>query len=468
MSWFLPADPREPGFWVEGSGAVNGPVDLPSPGAEPYRSTKGGAPPVSLREALFRGLAPDGGLYLPSRLPILDQNELAVCRVMEWPSLAATLAVRLLSPEVDSASCARISREALDFPIPLIRLTDRIRALELFRGPTLAFKDVGARFMARLMTHFRGEGAPTLNVLTATSGDTGGAVAHAFLGLEGIRVVVLFPEGKVSARQESQFSRLGRNVEAVAVRGDFDDCQRLVKEAFGNVGLREQVPLTSANSINVGRLLPQIFYYFHAWAMAEREGREGEDLLFSVPSGNFGNLAAGLMAMRMGLPDARFLAATNANDVVPEYLVSGVFRPRPSIPTLSTAMDVGDPSNLSRILHLYGNELAALRRDLKGRRVSDRETRACIRRVYRDSGYVLDPHSAVGFQALEAELVGTPELSGILLATAHPAKFAEVVEPIIGEEIPLPPSLAAALEGDRRVTPMEPDPARLVSFLKGL
>jgi threonine synthase len=431
----------------------------------PFISTSGKAPAVPLRDAIFRGLAPDGGLYMPTTYPMLEKEELGRFPEMEWSQMAATLSRHLLGSDLDASTGALLSEKALNFPIPLVPLSDRIHVLELFRGPTLAFKDVGARFMAHLMGHFMQPGAGTLNVLTATSGDTGGAVAHAFLGMEGVRVIVLFPDGKVTSRQERQFSTLGGNVRAVAVRGDFDDCQRMVKDAFQNEKLRGVVPLTSANSINIGRLLPQTFYYFWAWAQLQKEEAPVQDILFSVPSGNFGNLAAGLLAKKLGLPGVRFLAATNANDGVPLFLETGTFEARPSIRTLSTAMDVGDPSNLARILHLYDHDLPALRDDLRGTSVSDQETRACIRRVYDETGYVLDPHTAVGFQGLERKLSRRSSETGIVLATAHPAKFAEVVEPILGETLPLPPELSACMERTREVTPMDPYAGSLERYL---
>lgn len=431
-----------------------------------FISTSGSAPEAPLHEALFRGLAPDGGLYMPRALPQLSEETFRSLPGMDWPQLSSTLARQLLSTELDPVAATSITRSALDFPLPLVRLTDRIHILELFRGPTLAFKDVGARFMAQMMAHFRSTNAEPLTVLTATSGDTGGAVAHAFLSLPGIRVVVLFPDGKVTPRQEYQFSTLGENVTAVAVQGDFDDCQRMVKGVFGKPNIRKKIAITSANSINIGRLLPQSFYYFDAWARLQGEDTpHSPPVLFSVPSGNLGNLAAGLMAKAMGLPGVRFLAATNANDYVPEFLETGHFHPRPSQRTLSTAMDVGDPSNLARILHLYDNDLDRLRGDLSGRSVSDEETRECIRRVYETTGYILDPHSAVGFHALEKELDIRPDERGVLLSTAHPAKFAEVVEPILGKAIPIPSELASCMEGEREVTAMPPKTEELERFL---
>jgi threonine synthase len=440
-------------------------------------STEGKTPPTPLHEALRRGLAPDGGLYMPESLPRIPPGQLETMRGRSWEEVATTVAGHLLSTAVDPSALDSLLKKALDFPIPLVPLKDRIYVLELFHGPTLAFKDVGARFMAGLMAYFRLGTDDPVTVLTATSGDTGGAVAQAFLGRPGIRVVVLFPDGKITPRQERQFSTLGQNVMAVAVQGDFDDCQRLAKAAFQDGGLRESVNLTSANSINVGRLLPQMFYYFQAWAQmpsdvlgtedgrAEVGGPTAPEFLFSVPSGNFGNLAAGLMAKGLGLGGARFLASTNVNDGVPRFLETGRFTPRPSVPTLSSAMDVGNPSNLSRILHLYDGNLPSLTDDLVGRSISDEETTVCIRRTYEDFGYVLDPHSAVGLAALEREMEARPGITGILLATAHPAKFAEVVEPVLGHTLPIPSQLARCLEGNRTVVPIEPEEDALREFL---
>ena len=415
-----------------------------------------------MEEAVLRGLAPDGGLYMPETLPTFSRAEMETWKGRSWPEVAGAAAGRLLSSALDQSSLDHLLGEALNFPVPLVTLRDRIHILELFHGPTLAFKDVGARFMAGLMDHFRRGREDSLTVLTATSGDTGGAVAQAFLGLPGVRVVVLFPDGKVTPRQERQFSTLGGNVIAVAVQGDFDDCQRLAKAAFKDLSLRKTVDLTSANSINVGRLLPQMFYYFHAWAEI---GSAADEILFSVPSGNFGNLAAGLMARAVGLGGVSFLASTNANDGVPRFLQSGRFTPLPSVPTLSSAMDVGDPSNLARILHLYQNNLPKLKSDLVGRSVSDKETQECIRRTYDDFGYVLDPHTAVGLAALELEMKDRPGTDGVLLATAHPAKFAEVVEPILERSLPIPQRLARCLEGNRMVVSMEPEEDALRELL---
>lgn len=407
-------------------------------------STAGRSPSVDLRTALFEGLAPDGGLYVPERLDPLARDLLEGLRSAAFSEVAEVMVGHLFGEDFDGPARDGLTA-ALDFPVPLIGLADGVHVLELFHGPTLAFKDVGARFMTRLIDAYRDAGAAPLTVLVATSGDTGSAVAHAFLGVEGVRTVVLFPEGGVSPLQERQFTTLGGNVNAVAVDGTFDDCQCLVKGAFANQSLRASVRLISANSINVGRLIPQMFYYAYAWAQLP----PGADPpLFSIPSGNFGNLTAGLMARRIGVPAAGFVAATNANDVVPEYLESGVLRPRPSCPTISSAMDVGNPSNFERIRALYEDDLGRLRSDVVGSAHTDGETRRCIADVADRTGYVLDPHSAVGYLGLQAGRRRWPQSTPIVLATAHPAKFLEVVEPEIGTEVTVPARLAERLDAE--------------------
>jgi threonine synthase len=414
---------------------------------------------------------------MPETIPALTESDLARIAEEPWPALARDVVATLMEGDVSQGEIGRITSESLDFPVPVVQIQDRIHVLELFHGPTLAFKDVGARFLARLLAHLTRDEDPLITVLTATSGDTGGAVADALHGVPGVRVAVLFPDGKVTPRQERQFSTLGGNVQALAVQGDFDDCQRLAKEAFrhqareaepweatggarSSIGPSSVYPpppsLTSANSISVGRFLPQATYFFKVWHHFRKAEQNRTSILVSVPSGNFGNLAAGLLAKRMGLRGLAFLAATNANDVVPHYLQTGIYSPRPSRRTLSTAMDVGKPSNLDRILHLYGNDLGELRKDLTGQRVTDEKTLECIRAVFHETGYILDPHSAVGYAALRAALKQRPGTTGVLMATAHPAKFAEVVEPALGQPIPVPPRLAARLDAERRVVEIEP------------
>ena len=413
-------------------------------------STNGRTPATDLGTALLEGLAPDGGLYLPERfIPIAD-GTLEGLRGRSFSDVAREVARHLLGAEITPSDVDALVESALDFPVPLVELEPDVYVLELFHGPTLAFKDVGARFMARLLGHVREEDEGALTVLVATSGDTGSAVAHAFLDAAGVRTVVLFPSGKVSALQERQFTTLGGNVRALEVDGTFDDCQRLVKDAFADEELRAQVRLTSANSINVGRLLPQIFYYVHAWAQLPK----GLPPIFSVPSGNFGNLTGGLIAKRLGLPTRGFVAATNVNDTVPEYLCTGVVRPRVSIQTISNAMDVGDPSNLARILALYDDDLSRLSADVVGSVHDDHETRRAIREVFERTGYVLDPHSAVGYLGLEAGRVAFGDGPSVSLATAHPVKFREAVEAEIGAPVPVPDRLSACLKAERHVTPM--------------
>ena len=424
-----------------------------------FVSTVGESPPVDLAAAVFAGPAPDGGLYLPESLPPADPT------VFADPSLTVPQrAARLLAPflaDLDAGTGTQLLADALDFPLPLVELEDGIHVLELFHGPTLAFKDVGARTLARLIAALRGDDDREVTVLVATSGDTGGAVAHAFAGVAGTRVAVLYPRGRISPLQEKQMATLGGNVLALAVEGGFDDCQRLVRQAFADRDLAAEMRLTSANSINVGRLLPQMVYYAHAAAQLAPA-----TVLFSVPSGNFGNLTAGLMAHRMGMPAAGFVAATNVNDVVPAYLATGVFTPRPSLPTMSSAMDVGDPSNLARIRALYGDDPAAIRRDVTAASFDDRATAETIRDVAARTGYLLDPHTAVGYLGLRKAFAARGTGAGVVLATAHPAKFREQVEPILGRPLALPERLARCLDRPTFARPLPADLAALRQALR--
>jgi len=408
-----------------------------------FVSTRGRAPAASLGTALFDGLAPDGGLYIPDPIEEWSADEIASLTGMSL----AEIGVRTLRPfarAIDGRTLSAVVHDALDFPIPLVEVEPGIYSLELFHGPTLAFKDVGARVMARLMAALGGD----VTVLTATSGDTGSAVANAFYGIASARVVILYPDGRVSPTQEAQLTMFndvaGSNVRGYAIAGSFDDCQRLVKEAFADKELRGRVPLTSANSINVGRLLPQMVYYFQAIAELRRKAGNVPRPIVCTPSGNFGNLTAGLMARRSGAPIGRFIAATNANDVVPQYLLSGKFEPRASKHTIANAMDVGNPSNFERMLWLYQGDLEAVRKDVTGSVHEDVEVKATIKDVFDRTGYVLDPHSAIGY-------LGIRRTKGIFLATAHPAKFSEIVEPVIGRTIDRPEPLAKALEQPRKV-----------------
>jgi threonine synthase len=410
-----------------------------------------------MRQALLEGLAADGGLFVPETIDVMSADEIARLR----DRTLTELAYRALRPytrgELDATTFEAVVVEALNFAIPLVEVDPGLFALELFHGPTLAFKDVGARLMARLMAAVDTADEP-LTVLAATSGDTGSAVAHAFHRVPHTRVVVLYPDGRVSPTQEAQltmFNSEAGNVRAYAVAGSFDECHRLTREAFGNAALRERVRLTSANSVNIGRLLPQMVYYFHAVATADRT-RGARVGLVCTPSGNFGNLTAGLMAKKAGLPIERFVAATNVNDVVPEYLQTGIFTPRASVPTLANAMDVGNPSNFERMLWLYGGEVEAMRHDIAGSRHTDAEVRGAIKRVYEARGYLLDPHSAIAYLGLcgasgHATGRNADRELGVFLATAHPAKFREIVEPIIGHAIETPGPLAEALARPRHI-----------------
>jgi threonine synthase len=403
-----------------------------------YRSTRGAAPAVSFWEALFAGMAPGGGLYVPESLPRLDFEDLRDATLVE---VGTAIAAELIGRGIGRGDLEKLLGEALNFPIPLVLVGDRA-GLELFHGPTLAFKDVGARVMARLMAHANAGTSP-LTVLVATSGDTGSAVAQAFHGVSGTRVVVLFPEGGVTPVQEAQFTTLGGNVTALAVAGTFDDCQRLVKEAFADEPLRRRVQLTSANSINIGRLLPQTFYYAHAALRSRRP------VIFSVPSGNFGNLTAGLWAWQMGAPIRRFVAGTTVNDTVPRYLETGHYEPRRSIATLANAMDVGDPSNLERIRALFSDDVPAMREMIATSVQGDEQVRRTIREVFDNWGYVCDPHTAIAYAALDSVADTDDPLA--FLATAHPAKFKDVVEPLVRAHIPLPRELAEAMARPRHV-----------------
>jgi len=420
-------------------------------------SSRGASPAVPFIDALFAGTAPDGGLYMPERLDPLSTDQLDAIRAANGDivDIGTIVGSHLLRDEITSADMRALVRDALDFPIPLVQVTDNIWVLELFHGPTLAFKDVGARTQARLLHHFT-DGTP-LTILVATSGDTGSAVAQAFHGVPDTRVVVLYPEGKVSDVQEAQMASLGDNIIAVAVHGTFDDCQGLVKQAFADDDLRSHVWLTPANSINLGRLLPQAFYYFVLAGLEPGPAGAGpySGPVVSVPSGNFGNLTAGLIAKRIGLPVARFVAATNVNDVVPEYLRTGDYKPRPSVRTVANAMDVGAPSNFERMRAMYGDNFESLRCDIVGAAFDDATVVAEIGDVYRRYGYLLDPHGAIAWLGLRQTLSAGER--GVFLATAHPAKFLEVVEPAIGEAVPLPPVLADAIKRPRHAERLSVD-----------
>lgn len=409
----------------------------------PCVSTRGaGVPPITVAEALRRGLAPDGGLYVPTDIPAMSAAQFAALRGRSLPAVATALIAPLVTETFDERRLAALMTSALDFPVPLVRPDPRgPYILELFHGPTHAFKDVGARTMARWLAAVAGADDPRpLTVLVATSGDTGGAVAQAFHGVPGTRVVVLYPHGRVSRVQEVQFTTLGGNVSAVAVDGTFDDCQRLVKAAFADQGLTAAHRLTSANSINIGRLLPQMAYY--AWAVLQLPADAPAPTVV-VPSGNLGNLTAGVMASRRGVPIHHFLSATTINDPFPKFLASGTFTPQDAVPTLASAMDVGHPSNLERLTWLFAGDLARLRASVTGLVVTDDEVLETIRDTAAATGYVADPHTAVGLRAARTLPAGDAPV--VVLSTAHPAKFPEVVEPTLQRAVPVPPALAARL-----------------------
>ena len=437
-------------------------------------STRGQAPAVPFRQAVVSGMAPDGGLYVPATIERRPAEWWAGLKQAPFQDVAVAMAQALLGDEFDEAELAALIRAALNFPIPIVQLDESLQVVELFHGPTFAFKDVGARTLARLMSEVQplvlsergvaGDGARVegLTVLVATSGDTGSAVAQAFWGVSRTRVVVLYPEGQVSQVQEAQFATLGGNVTAVAVRGTFDDCQRLAKEAFADAELRRRVRLTSANSISLGRLVPQMFYYAYAALQAPADSR----VVISVPSGNFGNLAAGIMAWRMGAPVASFVAATNVNDTVPRYLATGTYEPRPSVATVANAMDVGAPSNFERLRWLFSGDLDAMRAMISASVHRDDEVQRAIAELHQRYGYVADPHTAIAYLGTQApQHPSTPAPEHLFLATAHPAKFREVVEPAIGETVPLPGPLAEALARPRLVARIGPTPQELANLL---
>ncbi|MGC1243394.1 MAG: threonine synthase [Chryseosolibacter sp.] len=415
-----------------------------------YYSTNNPSLFTSLKEAVLQGLAADNGLYMPERIPALSGDFFEGIHEMTFQEIATVVAEKFTGEDIPSVELKRIIDHTIQFDAPLVPLEKNISALELFHGPTMAFKDFGARFMSQLLGYFSRQIKREIVILVATSGDTGSAVANGFLGVEGIRVIVLYPSGKVSDIQEKQFTTLDRNITALEVDGTFDDCQRLVKSAFLDQELRDAYFLTSANSINIARLIPQSFYYFYAYA---KRTQADKPVVFSVPSGNFGNLTAGLFAKRMGLPVKHFVAATNVNDVVPEYLRSGKMIPKPSRHTLSNAMDVGNPSNFARLVDLYKNDFKAITHDITGYAFTDDETVETMLRVSKEHHYLLDPHGAIGYLGLRQYLSQhDSDVNGIFLETAHPAKFKDVVEKAIGSTIPLPSTLEKFVKGKKQST----------------
>ncbi len=402
-------------------------------------STKNTQEKVSLKKAVLQGLPPDNGLYMPEEIPQLPASFFERMPELSFEEMAFEVCHCLLGYSVEEKALREIVYGALGFDAPLVELNQHTQVLELFHGPTLAFKDFGARFMARLMGHFVEKNERKLTILVATSGDTGGAVASGFLGTEGIEVIILYPSGKVSELQEKQLTTLGQNITAIEIDGTFDDCQALVKQAFLDPELKEVLRLSSANSINIARLVPQMFYYFRAWQQLQASDKE---VVMVVPSGNFGNLTAGLIAQKMGLPISHFIAATNDNRVVPDYIASGQFEVRPSVRTISNAMDVGNPSNFARMQALFAESWEAFKNEISGFAFDDTQTRQAIKEVYDRFGYVIDPHGAVGYLAWQAYQKEHPDSIGIILETAHPAKFIEEVELQIGTQVEIPERLA--------------------------
>lgn len=428
-----------------------------------YYSTNKKASDATLEEAVVRGLAGDKGLYMPRSIKTLPQSFYDEIENLSFQEIAYRVADAFFGEDIPADTLKHIVYDTLNFDTPVVKVKDNIYSLELFHGPTLAFKDVGGRFMARLLGYFiRKEGKKQVNVLVATSGDTGSAVANGFLGVEGIHVYVLYPKGKVSEIQEKQFTTLGQNITAIEVDGTFDDCQALVKNAFMDKELNEHMQLTSANSINVARFLPQAFYYFYAYAQMKKLGK-ADKLVICVPSGNFGNITAGLFGKRMGLPVERFIAANNRNDIFYQYLKTGEYKPRPSVATIANAMDVGDPSNFARILDLYEGSHDAIASEISGETYIDEQIRETVQKTYEETGYLLDPHGACGYRALAENL--KPGENGVFLETAHPAKFLQTVEDIIGTEVKIPEKLQAFMRGTKQSVPMSKDFASFKAYL---
>lgn len=418
---------------------------------------------ATLHEAVVKGLAGDRGLYMPETIKTLPQSFFDNIDKLSFQEIAFTVAQAFFGEDVNEEDLRKIVYDTLSFDCPVARVTDNIYSLELFHGPTLAFKDVGARFMARLLQYFiRQEGNEEVNVLVATSGDTGSAVANGFLGVDGIHVYVLYPKGKVSKIQECQFTTLGKNITAVEVDGVFDDCQALVKNAFMDEELNNHMKLTSANSINVARFLPQAFYYFNAYARMKALGK-ADEMVVCVPSGNFGNITAALFGHRMGLPIKRFIAANNANDIFYNYLQTGKYEPKASRQTIANAMDVGDPSNFARIYDLYKGDHSAVISLISGATYSDDMIRETMMQCYADNGYILDPHGACGYRALSEQLKAGE--TGVFCETAHPAKFKDTVDSIIGAEVEIPERLAAFMKGEKQSVEMGKSFAEFKEYL---
>lgn len=416
---------------------------------------------VELKEAVMQSLAKDKGLYMPEVIPALDKELIDHIENYSFQEIAFIVSKNLIGDYIPDADLKQIVYGAINFPAPVVMLDKNLGSLELWHGPSLAFKDFGARYMAALMSYFIKDQNQNTTILVATSGDTGGAVAAGFYKTSGIEVIILYPSGKVSELQEKQLTTLGENITAIEINGTFDDCQALVKEAFLDSDLNIKYNLSSANSINIARLIPQSFYYFEAYKQVKKYGKE---VVFSVPSGNFGNITAGLLAKKMGLPIKRFIAATNVNKIVPDYLNTGIYEPKPSIATISNAMDVGSPSNFTRILSLYNQNYEAIIKDISGFWLRDVDTRSAMRQAYEKHQYICDPHGAIGYQSLSK--LGDNEV-GVFLETAHPAKFLDIVEDTLGRKIDIPITLSSLLEKEKKSVLLESSFAKFKEYLMG-
>jgi threonine synthase len=430
-----------------------------------YYSLNKQSPSVSFSEATILGQAPDKGLYFPETIPQVDKEFITNIEQISNDEIAFRVIKPYIGNEIPEEELFRIVTETINFEIPLVSINNRISSLELFHGPTLAFKDVGARFMSRCLAQFVKGATKKVTVLVATSGDTGGAVANGFYNVDGVEVVILYPSGKVSSVQEKQLTTLGNNIHALEVNGTFDDCQQLVKQAFADEALNKELFLTSANSINVARWLPQQFYYFFAY---KQWNEKGQPPIICVPSGNFGNICAGILAHISGLPVQHFIAACNANDVVPQFMHSQMYQPKDAVATISNAMDVGNPSNFIRILELFHHQFPQLKENLTAYSITDDETKATMKKVYDEFGYVLDPHGAVGYLALERYLEQHPSSKGMILETAHPVKFYDVVEPVLNRTIEMPETIQEIINLPKKSTQTKNDYEQLISFLRKL
>ena len=405
------------------------------------------APDVSFKDAVIKGIAPDKGLYFPERITPLSKSFFDNIEALSNQEIAFEAIRQFVSDEIPDVNLKEILNEVLDFDFPIVELEENVATLELFHGPTMAFKDVGARFMAQCLGYFSRGTANEITVMVATSGDTGGAVANGFLGVDGVKVVILYPSGKVSDIQERQLTTLGQNITALQVDGTFDDCQKMVKTAFLDEDLLKNMQLTSANSINVARWLPQLFYFLFAYKQLKSKGKE---LVFSVPSGNFGNICAGLVAQRLGMPVKHFIAATNVNDTVPKFMQTGKYHPKPSTATISNAMDVGDPSNFIRIRHLFQDDFETLNKNLSSFSFTDVATKNAMKEIHKEFGYVADPHGAVGYLGLREYQKTHPNTYGVFLETAHPVKFLDVVEDTLGTTLEIPSQIQKVMGKEKK------------------